>query len=232
MEGEFPSPVEQFGGSFPTGYPVSITWHTGAVKMSSMTMVRAKGNANVPAYKLTPQNDEPEPGMTFSKWSTSLTLIPKKPLSYGTTYKVAFKGTYAANGDLSTGKWFSYTWSFTTMPSPPGTPTFSPAPGASSVSRRPTLQMWFNQPLKTYTLAHTSNRALNVGGIGVSLRNQNTGAEVKIDITRPKTSTVRKVTVRPGIRLTPNSSYRLSYRLSDAWGRLVAGSTYFTTAGR
>ncbi|MEJ7652257.1 MAG: Ig-like domain-containing protein [Chloroflexia bacterium] len=230
LDGEFPNPVAQFGGSFPTGYPVSITWYRGAVKYTSMKMVRKDG-LDVPGYKLSPENDEPEPGLTFHKWSTSLSFIPKAPLALGTRYTVTIAGVYAANGNLATGSAFTYTWSFTTMPGPPAAPTTTPAANAVAVSRTANLVLQYNQPLRAYTMVPTTTASgINVGGVGASLRNEATGQEAAISIVPPTTETSRFVTITPGAPLAPNTTYRLSYRFADAWGRLTSGSVRFTTA--
>lgn len=224
LENEHPNPVEQFHASCPCGYPVSMTWYRGAVKYTSITMVRTKDGASISGYRLSPQNDD------FHRWSTSLSFIPKQPLSYGTQYRVTFKGVFSASGNLSSGTSFSSSWWFITAPAPGKLVSSAPGNGASRVSRSPNLSLSFNQSVRSYTLVRSPYRGgLDSNGIGLSLTRMSDGADVSISITRPAYSTTKAVSLRPSVALAPNTRYRLAFRLADAWGRPQGGTVYFTT---
>lgn len=224
LSGETPSPVAQFGGSFPVGYPVSITWYKGAVKYTSIYMKRASDGASIDGYRLSPQNDQ------YHKWSTSLSFIPKKPLALGTKYTVTFNGVFAANGNLSAGTTFSYTWSFTTMPAPGTLVSSTPARNSSGVASSTGVTLNFSQPIRSYTLMRSPQAPLLKGGIGISLRKQSTGTEVGINITAPTSALTKTVALKPAASLEANTAYMLTYNLADAWGRTQFGTVYFTTA--
>ncbi|MDQ3927822.1 MAG: Ig-like domain-containing protein [Chloroflexota bacterium] len=229
-DNEWPDPLVQFGGHLPGGYPVSLIFWRGDVKYTSITMVRASDGLAVPGYRLSPRNDEPEPGMTFHKWNTALTFIPRNRLDYSTKYTVTFKGVYAANGNLSTGQAFTYTWSFTTMPAPGRLVRSTPAEGSRDVSRTPNVTLSFDQPVRSYTLVRTAYKGgLDSSGVGLSLRRASDGAEVGFTVTPPAGATTKTVSLTPSSTLAANTTYHLTFRLADAWGRTVYDSIWFTT---
>lgn len=113
VSNELPNPlVPCYGNNAPSkfGYPISISWFHGAVKYTSISLKNPRTGWQPQGCRLSPQNDQ------FHKYSTSLSFVPKYGLRYSTKYTVSFKGVYASDGDLSHGKWFSYSWSFTTQP--------------------------------------------------------------------------------------------------------------------
>ena len=221
LDGESPSPVAQFGGSFPTGYPVSMTWYryNADLRYTQMSLVRARDGLNIDGYKLTPTNDTTK----LSYYSTSLTFIPSAPLAYGTRYAATFKGSID-------GVAFSYVWSFTTMPAPGRLVASTPASGATGTPRVPNVSLSFNQPVRTYTLVRSPYRGgLDSNGVGVSLARASDGAEVGISISQPTTRTTKTVTFKPSVMLAANTRYVARFTLADAWGRPYRGTVYFTT---
>lgn len=223
LDYESPNPVAQFGGSFPTGYPVSMTWYRygGSLRYTTMTMVRSSDGAPVAGYRMTPDNDTTK----LSYYSTSLTFIPKAPLEYNTQYTVRFAGTFD-------GAPFDYTWSFRTMISPGWRTASTPANGATAVSRTPTLALGFNRLMRTYTfVASPLRNGLQANGVGISLSREADGAEVPLSVTPPTTATARTVSFTPATTLAAGTRYRITYTLADAYGRPYTGVVTFTTGG-
>ncbi len=220
LDGESPSPIAKFAGAtFPTGYPVSMTWYQYGKSLvpTSMTVVRAADGLNIEGYKLSPANDQ------FHQWSTSLSFIPKKPLAYNTKYTVTFKGTFA-------GAPFSYAWSFTTMPAPGRLVSSVPSNGATGVARAPEVSLSFSQPIRTYSLVRTFYKnGLDSNGIGISLARASDGVELGMSIQRPTAVHARVVKFTPSVALAANTRYRVAFTLADAWGRPYRGTVYFTT---
>ena len=221
LDGESPSPVAQFGGSFPTGYPVSMTWYryNANLRYTQMTLVRARDGANIDGYKLTPGNDQTK----LSYYSTSLSFIPQNPLAFSTRYTATFKGSID-------GAAFSYQWSFTTMPAPGRLLESTPATGASNTPRVPNISLSFSQPVRTYTLVRSPYRGgLDANGVGISLVRASDGMEMGISITLPTTRTTKTVTFKPTVTLAPNTRYSAHFTLADAWGRPYRDAVHFTT---
>ncbi len=54
-------------------------------------------------------------------------------------------------------------------------------------------------------------------------------ADPRVEITPPSTATTKVVSLKPSVTLEPNTGYRLTFRLADAWGRAQYGNVYFTT---
>lgn len=224
LRGESPNPLEQFGGAFPSGYPVSMTWYRGAVKDTSITMVRTRDGLSIPGYKLNPQND------VYHGYSTSLSFIPKAPLKYNTEYTVTFQGVFAANGDLNSGDPFTHTWSFTTMPAPGKRTRSAPANNSTGAPLSPDISLTFNRPMRSYTLVPYTGAPL-WSSLGIKLVRASDGVPVNISITQPATARTQVVSLKPMSALQPNTRYRLDYTLADAWGRPQRGAIYFTTGG-
>ncbi len=219
LNGEYPDPLAVCGQSLPGGYPVSMTWYQGTVTLTSITLVRASDGSPVSGCAISPQNDPSK----LHYYSRSLSFVPFDSLRYGTKYTANFKGTF--NGTP-----FDYTWSFTTMPWPGRLSSSTPANGATAVSRTPDIALNFNRWMRSYTLVRTPYKGgLDSGGIGISLSNASSGAEVGITITQPTGAYMRAVSLKPSTGLAANTRYRLAYALADAWGRVYRGSIYFTT---
>ncbi len=224
LDGEYPNPVEQFGGDFPVGYPVSITWYRGTVRYTSIQMVRASDGKVIPGYRLSPQNDQ------FHQWSTSLSFIPKDPLDYSTTYTVTFKGVYSPTGSSSDERSFSYTWSFTTQPPPGGLRSSSPSDDATGVSLTPTIRLYFERGLRSYTLVPNSYVGSYWQAVGLSLKRSD-GTNVAVDVAESTDSYTTSISLRPVNALSPNTWYTLYYQVYDRWGRPVRGQVRFATGG-
>lgn len=220
LDGESPSPIAKFAGAtFPTGYPVSMTWYQygKTLTYSSMRMVRTRDGLNIPGYKLSPANDQ------FHSWSTSLSFIPEKPLNYSTKYTVTFEGALSGTS-------FSYTWSFTTMPAPGRMSASTPGNGETSVDRVPEVSLSFTRPVRTYTLVRSPYKGgVDSNGVGISLARASDGAEVGISLVQPTTATTRLVQFTPSVTLDANTRYRVAFTVADAWGRPYRGTIYFTT---
>ncbi|MDA8344671.1 MAG: CAP domain-containing protein [Thermaerobacter sp.] len=111
-EGEIPDPLANFPRAhYPAGYPITISFF--GERVSGLRIESASlqaGGAKVPAYLLTPQNEQnPE------ELGMSAALIPKSPTAANTVYHAAFKGSYR---DLKGWHSFSYAWSFSTSAAP------------------------------------------------------------------------------------------------------------------
>jgi uncharacterized protein YkwD len=223
LDYESPNPVAQFGGSFPTGYPVSMTWYRygRSLRYTAMTMVRSSDGAPVDGFRMTPDNDTTK----LSYYSTSLTFIPKAPLAYDTQYTVRFAGTFD-------GAPFDHTWSFRTMIAPGWRTASAPANGATAVSRTPPLSLGFNRLMRTYTfVASPLSNGLQANGVGISLTREADGAEIPLSVSRPTATTARTVSFRPTTTLAATTRYRITYTLADQYGRPYRGVVTFTTGG-
>jgi len=224
LDGESPNPVAQFGGDFHTGYPVSITWYRGTVRYTSIQMVRVSDGKVIPGYRLSPQNDD------FHRWSTSLSFIPKDPLDPSTTYRVTFSGFYSPTGSTSDERSFSYTWSFTTQPPQGNLRSSSPANGSTGAALTPTIKLYFERGLRSYTLVPDSAVGSYRQAVGLSLRRSD-GTNVAIDVVEPTDPYTTSVSLRPVNALSPNTWYTLYYQVYDRWGRPVRGQVRFATGG-
>ena len=116
------------------------------------------------------------------------------------------------------------------MPAPGRLVKSIPATGATNTSRAPNLSLYFNQPVRTYTLVRSPYRGgLDSNGVGISLVRASDGVEIGTAITQPTTSTSKTVTFKPTATLAPNTRYTARFTLADAWGRPYRGTVHFTT---
>ncbi|HLD21855.1 MAG TPA: CAP domain-containing protein [Patescibacteria group bacterium] len=102
--GEIPDPLEAFGGTYPSGQPISLTFSTyQTVKNMRVTLTDATG-AGVAGYLRNP-DDPGDPNELFQ--GNSVSFIPKSPLKNDTQYTVTVSGKL---NDTD----YSKTWKFTT----------------------------------------------------------------------------------------------------------------------
>ncbi len=223
-ENEYPNPLAPcYGSSAPTqyGYPVSVSWYTGAVKLTSARLVRSSDGRAVAGCALSPQKDQ------YHSYSTSLSFVPRAKLAYGTRYTVTFKGVHSSDGDLAHGTAFAYSWSFTTEPPPAALSGSSPRSGATGVSLQPSVALYFSRPVRTYTFVAATQSQLGSGAVGVSLARSD-GSQIGISFVRPSAQTTTKVVLRPSSALARGTTYVVSFRFLDSWGRPVEGRVSFT----
>lgn len=87
--GESPDPIAAFGGDYPVGQPVSLTFSSDdTVSNLAMTLKDEQGNS-VSGYFRAP-DDPTDPNEPYQ--GNSVTLIPKSPLKATTTYKAKVTG--------------------------------------------------------------------------------------------------------------------------------------------
>ncbi len=214
---EFPNPLEKCGLTSDTmGYPVSMSFHTGTVAATSVTMKRADSGLQVAGCNLTPANDQRHAN------AKSISIVPVQPLAYNTRYTVSFQGK--VNGTA-----FNSIWSFTTMPGPGRLVSSSPTPGATGTTLQPTVALNFSLPIRSYTLVRSPYSQLGYTGLGASLSPAAGGREVGFTIVQPSGTATRAVYLKPSAALEPNTKYRVSFAFSDLWGRPQRGTVYFTT---
>lgn len=104
ITGETPDPISDFGGTFPTGYPISLTFAYGEkIEKASMKLLKPNG-MRVDGYFRAP-NDQDDPNRVYQ--GNTITLIPKEPLRYATTYTVNVSAQ-------RNGKAYKKRWQFTT----------------------------------------------------------------------------------------------------------------------
>lgn len=87
--GESPDPIAAFGGSYPVGQPVSLSFpDSDTVTELSMTMTDEAGKS-IAGYFRAP-DDPSDPNSLYQ--GNAVTFIPKSPLAAQTTYKIKVTG--------------------------------------------------------------------------------------------------------------------------------------------
>lgn len=98
--GEVPDPIEDFGGDFPVGYPIMLTFSKDVtVTNMSMKLYHPNG-AELQGYFRAP-NDPTDPYEIYQ--GNSVTFIPEAPLANSTTYTVRVTGK--VNDEAYTKEW-------------------------------------------------------------------------------------------------------------------------------
>ncbi|EKD78248.1 MAG: SCP-like protein extracellular [uncultured bacterium] len=101
---EEPDPLEALGGTYPTGYAVSLIFPVGnTITDANVTLVDENGN-NHPGYLRTPY-EEDDPNASYQ--GNAVLFMAEDPFDYGTTYTA----TVTATRD---GEAYEKTWSFRT----------------------------------------------------------------------------------------------------------------------
>lgn len=104
ITGEHPDPLEDFGGTYPSGYPVSLIFPYEDV-VTDMSVKLTAPNGNVLDGYFRGPNDSSDPNAVYQ--GNTITFIPTKPLHYDKTYQVKVEGS--RNGEN-----YSKQWQFTT----------------------------------------------------------------------------------------------------------------------
>lgn len=100
ITGENPDPLADFGGTYPSGYPISLIFpYDDIVTEMSVQLLDPAGNT-VDGYFREP-NDVTDPNTESQQ--NAVTFIPLAPLQYGKTYQVKVAGR--RNGENYAKKW-------------------------------------------------------------------------------------------------------------------------------
>jgi hypothetical protein len=87
--GEEPNPLAAFGGTYPAGQPISLTFPMRERLNDFNVTLQDENNKNIVGYFRMP-GDYSDPNSLYQ--GSSISFIPQQPLQHATTYKVTVTG--------------------------------------------------------------------------------------------------------------------------------------------